>query len=198
MQFTSNHGIIVNECNELNSTFGIKETTLLRDRFDSFENRDVHFSLHITFNMLEEIIEESNNQLQIEGNLSAKSIYYMEQNEDIALDTNNLLMSSFNIFKDWQNELVEIIKNFEINNNFVSKIKFYRLRFIGCIEPIFRILFKHCDERKIDNSAVIIIKNKIYEVRNNVINVSQSSKIVTVQSKVIKQSSVFEKVSCLC
>jgi|GEM_PF-5678149 len=169
--FTANHGIIVNEFNEVNSTFGIKEATLLRDSIDAYENRDVFFLLHITYDMLKDIWEDSNRQFRADKSFFEDSIYSLRKTEEIELNMNKVLGMALTMLKNHKNGLISEINDFQGEKNFSNFIQVKRLRFSGCLKPIFSLLYKQCNLLKLDEAPLENLEKELGQIRDKVLNV---------------------------
>lgn len=168
--YGSNHAIVINGVNESNQTFFIKEGSLLRD-IDAFENQDVLFSLPITFQLFKDIWEDSNSQFR-SANLSfADSIYFLHPCGEGSLDTNKTLQLSLSMLANGQNDLINIIDAFDGSREFNNGIMRHRLRFSGCLKPIFHLILEQCEKRKMDRSVVEKVKIEVENIRDNVVNI---------------------------
>ncbi|AEY64971.1 hypothetical protein [Clostridium sp. BNL1100] len=166
MGFKLNHGLLVNEFNESNKTFCIKDQ-LYKDILDTYKN--AFFPLHITFDMLKVIWEHSNKQFRRELASCADSIYSIYQNEEVNLDTNKAISIALSMMDD-KNELINIIENFDGTKDFDNNIVFNRLRFHGCLEPIFHILYEQCINKSLDLARLQDTKKKVENIRSKAIN----------------------------
>ena len=164
--FTLNHAIIINEYGENNKTFSIKEASLLGDTVDAYENSDIFFSLQVTFDMLKDIFNESNRQYIKENSTFANSIYSMHKIHEVNIDTNHIINVSLSLIRDYKNELINVIKSFnEQNEEFNHYIEFTRRRFYGSIKPIFYLLYDHCKQRNLDMALTENTEKNIEEIR---------------------------------
>ncbi|ACL76836.1 hypothetical protein [Ruminiclostridium cellulolyticum] len=166
MGFRLNHGLLVNEFNESNKTFCIKDQ-FYRDILDTYKN--AFFPLHITFDMLKNIWLDSNKQFRSQSATCADSIYSMYQDEEVELDTNKAINIALSIM-DGKSELINLIQNFDGTKDFDSNIVFNRLRFCGCLEPIFHVLEEQCVHKSFDLVHLQKTKKKIEDIRSKVIN----------------------------
>ena len=166
MSFKLNHGLLVNEFNESNKTFCIKDH-LYKDILDTYKN--AFFPLHITFDMLTEIWEHSNNQFRSEAATCKDSIYSIYQNKEINLDTNKVISIALSMMSE-KNDLINIIEKFDGAKDFDNNIVYNRLRFYGCLEPIFHILYEQCINKSHDLARLQETKKKIEDIRSKVIN----------------------------
>ncbi len=166
MDFKLYHGLLVNEFNESNRTFCIKDH-LYKDILDTYKN--AFFPLHITFDMLKEIWEHSNNQFRKELASCADSIYSIYQNEEVNIDTNKAISIALSMM-DNKNELTNIIENFDGTRDFDNNIVLNRLRFHGSLEPIFHILYEQCINKSLDLARLQETKKKVENIRSKVIN----------------------------
>ncbi len=169
--FTANHGIIVNEFNEVNSTFGIKEATLLRDSIDAFENRDVFFSLHITYDMLKAIWADSNQQFRYEKAFFEDSIYSLRKIAEVELNMNKVLGMALSMLRSNENGLIGEINAFQGQKSFSDFITVKRLRFSGCLKPIFSLLYKQCDHLKRHKAPAENLEEKLGVIRDKALNI---------------------------
>ena len=169
--FTTNHAVIINEFNENNCTFGIREATLLRDTIDVFENKDVFFPLHITFDMLKTIWRDSNAQFKKEEAFFTDSIYSLQKTGDARLNLNKIIQLAVGIMENNKNELFDVIKSFNGGKQFSYFIQVNRLRFSGSLKPIFDLLYKQCDSMKLDKTLTEKTEEYIKESREKVLNI---------------------------
>jgi hypothetical protein len=169
--FTLDHAIIVNEYGENNNTFSIKEGSLLRDIVDAYENSDIFFSLQLTFDMLKDIYDESNKQYIKETPVFANSIYSMHKTEEINIDTNDVINVSLMLFRDYKNDLINVINSYnEQIEKFNYYIEFTRRRFYGSIKPIFYLLYDHCKQRNLDMALTENTEKNIEKIRGYILD----------------------------
>ena len=166
MGFKLNHGLLVNEFNESSRTFCIKDQ-LYKDILDTYKN--AFFPLHITFDMLKEIWEHSNNQFRMELASCADSIYSLYQNEEVNLDTNKAISIALSMMNK-KNELISIIENYDGTMEFSNNIVYNRLRFHGSLEPVFHILYEQCINNNLDLARLQETKKMVVDIRSKVIN----------------------------
>lgn len=164
--FKLNHGLLINEFNESNRTFCIRDQ-LHKDILDTYKN--AYFPLHITFDMLKEIWEHSNNQFRKELASCADSIYSIYQKEGVILNTNKAISIALTMM-DNKNELINIIENFDGSKEFDNNIVFNRLRFHGCMEPIFHILYEQCINKSLELAQLQETKKKVENIRSKAIS----------------------------
>jgi hypothetical protein len=193
--YRSNHGIIVNEFNEAKNLFGIKESTLLRDMTDMFENKDVYFSFHLTCDMLKNILEDSNNQFRAENHMFADSIYTLHQTDDIFFNTNKTLIAALPIFENWKNDLIDIINSFEGNKEFANNIVILRQRFCGSLKPIFHLLYDQCEQIKLDRVLVETVDKKVNDIRNKVLNALNKASVRCEEISVLRKAELCQLIS---
>ncbi len=189
------HAIIVNEYGENNRTFGIKEASLVRDVVNTYENSDIFFSLQVTFDMLKDIFDESNKQYIKENQIFANSIYSMHRIEDISIDTNEVIKKSLLLFKDYKNDLINIINSY---NEQIEKFKYYteliRRRFYGCIKPIFHFLYDHCNQNNLDTALTENTEEIIEDTRKEALNFLYKACITGTKITREKQNDLCSKV----
>lgn len=169
-EFRLIHGMLINEVNEVNKTFGIKEPFLFGDSLDAYENKNAFFPLHITFDMLKNIWEDSNDQFHSEKRPYADSIYSMYPTEEVSLDLNKVINIAMSFTNDYESDLIHIINTFEATSEFHDYIVFNRLRFYGCLQPIFHLLHRQSMQISPESDAVNNIEKIVGETRSKVIS----------------------------
>ncbi len=168
-EFKSNHGIIVNAINTENCTVGIKEMTLLRDTGLLRENTDVHYSLQITYDILKNIIVDSNEQFILEGSQFQNKIYYIENNS-----CKNVLLKVLKVAVLWseqgKDELLNYIENDSLKYDFLHEYKYLRMRFYGSLVAFFSALRKILVLNSMSIDRLETIEKNCLSNRNTVIS----------------------------
>lgn len=169
--FRTNHGIIVNGYIDYQNTFLIKESTLLRDVVDAYDNKDIYCPLRITSDMLKSIWEDSNSQFH-RDNLSFKdSIYSIDFMGEKSIDTDKALSIAVSMLENHKNDLINIIDAFEGSRDFNTYLVSHRMRFWGCLKPIFYVLLEQCEKKGLDRARVEGVKLELENIRDNVLNI---------------------------
>lgn len=169
-KFTSNHGILVNSVNTDNKTFGIKETTLLRDTGLLEKNPEVHYSLQITEDMLYDMIYYSNKQFKEEGSQFSDYLYYIETASESTGKFSKAIAFIIEVLQQRQDELISYVEDVSIQHEIERNFKYFNLRFYNSWEVFYETLKRLLVEYSLPVEEINEIEQEALDTRRKLVN----------------------------